>query len=98
MIHDLATSLILKGKREQEEEFFVNLFEHCNLNCPFCWQDHNSWEGIDTITSKAADIIDQLKKSPYKKVTINLMGGELFSDEVYDKYLEHYSNLVVQVE
>lgn len=83
-------SPIIENKRGAEGEFFVNLFEWCNLACPFCWQDHDKWDGVETIVDRAYDIIDRVSKDHRKFFIINLMGGELFADEVPDSVFDDY--------
>lgn len=77
-------------KRGSDQEFFINFFEACNLRCSFCWQDHNDFSGIDDIPAKAEMVLSNY--TPGKVPVINIMGGELFMDElpdsVFDDYLE----------
>jgi len=96
---DSITSLILKDKREAREEFFINLFELCNLKCSFCWQDHNDKRGMDTVRDKAQVIIDRLieRKKYTNGFDINLMGGELFFDEINDSLFDDYFYLAKKV-
>lgn len=97
MTTDSVEQRTLESKRHDEEEYFVNLFEWCNLNCPFCWQNHNSKLGLFSIESKKHDLSKLIKESPRSKHVVNLMGGELFMDEVPDWTFENYFNLVADV-
>jgi len=81
---------ILERKRNTEGEFFVNFFEYCNMRCSFCWQDHNSLAGAETIVERAYDILDRVKKDHRSNFIINLMGGELFADSLPDTLLGNY--------
>ncbi len=85
---------LVEKKRPSDGEFFVNLFEHCNLRCAFCWQNHEQWDGIDTIVDRAKDILNRVKVDLRQHFVINLMGGELFSDEVPDTAFVSYLNLL----
>jgi len=85
-----ATKAILESKRFGREEFFVNLFEYCNLACPFCWQDHDDKTGIDRIIPNAKTLIDTLERRQIKSFDCNVMGGELFCDEIPDEVFDDY--------
>lgn len=80
-------------------EIVVCFFEHCNLRCVFCPQDHDSTLGAsrEEILEKVPRIthwINSNKKSLYFK--LHLMGGELFQDywlergflEIYQEFLD----------
>ncbi len=86
--------VLLERKKNPQGEFFVNLFEWCNLSCSFCWQDHDDWSGIDSISQRAEEIVETLKKDPRTDFDINIMGGELFADEVPDQTFLDYEMLV----
>lgn len=88
---------IIEKKRSSEGEFFVNLFEWCNMNCSFCWQDHNKWDGIETIVERSVDIVERVKKDYRTYFVINLMGGELFADQIPDTIFEDYKRLVQEI-
>lgn len=94
MTRDTVTQTLLETKRSNTAEYFVNLFEHCNLRCAFCWQDHTSTVGMSTILAKAQVIIDAAIESGKTAHTINLMGGELFSDEISNDLFSDYKQLV----
>src|SRR6056300_1215207 len=79
-------------------EIIVVLFEHCNLNCVFCTQDHNSTLGWDSIEDKFPTIQsvyeNQKKFGKLDALHINFMGGELLSDQVPDEVFESYIRLL----
>lgn len=79
---------IVETKRGQNKEFFINFFERCNLRCGFCWQDHEDWTGIDTIVEKADLVINNTNDHDF--YSVNVMGGELFMDELPDSVFEDY--------
>jgi radical SAM protein with 4Fe4S-binding SPASM domain len=88
---------IIEQKKSDNGELFVNLFEWCNLNCDFCWQDHNSWNGIETIVERSVDIIHAIKSAKEPHFVVNLMGGELFADKIPDSIIKDYHKLVSEV-
>lgn len=87
---------VIAQKREDRGEFFINLFEWCNLNCSFCWQDHSSKEGLDSVVLKSSNVIEVLERDfkKYQAFDINIMGGELFFDDVDDQLFEDYFQFV----
>lgn len=89
---------LIEGKRGKEAEFFVNLFEWCNLRCSFCWQDHDKWDGIETIVSRADDISDRARIDHRGHFIINLMGGELFADQIPDYIFQDYREMVARLQ
>ncbi len=89
---------IVEKKRSSEGEFFVNLFEWCNLACSFCWQDHSKWDGIETIVERAYDIRDRVKADHRKDFVVNLMGGELFADEIPNQTFDDYYKMVLELQ
>lgn len=82
-------------------EIIVCLFDHCNLTCVFCPQEHNSKLGAsrDEIMSKVPDVvkwINENSRSTYFK--IHIMGGELFQDEWIDAgFLDHYQDFINEI-
>ena len=85
------------NKTNKEIEQFVYLFEECNLNCSFCWQDHGSKLGQDAIFDRISDIFNTIKKYPNQPHQINIMGGELFHDGISDALFEEYFRMVSAV-
>lgn len=78
------SDFILRDKRDSQQEYTIHLFEFCNLNCPFCWQDHDNIVGINTVLDKLESVDKFLKTEMRKSVVFNIMGGEIFADEIFD--------------
>ena len=97
----IAEQVINKSKRTETGEIIVTLFELCDLNCLFCNQDHNSRLGVDTVTSKFKQIkeaINELQTTKGKRsFSINIMGGEIFSDQLENSVFEDYKTLVALI-
>lgn len=93
-MNNLIPSNIVDGKRGKEGEFFVNLFEWCNMRCSFCWQDHTDWTGIETIIPRALDIAESINRDRKEYFIVNLMGGELFADEIPESTFVDYREMV----
>lgn len=88
---------LLKDKRDHREEFMITLFEKCNLTCAFCWQDHDSEEGLDTVRDKVQALVKAATKSPKSGMLFNLMGGEMFADSIFtDKMYDDYVYLITE--
>lgn len=85
---------LLKDKVTKTTEIELHLFEYCNLACTFCGQDHDSKEGMNTIREKANQVIDFMDASELSDHTVNIMGGEIFNDDIpasiFDDYLAFY--------
>lgn len=94
------SDFILAHKRESRGEFFINLFEKCNLSCSFCWQDHDDNHGMDSIKERAYDVIEVLNRDrdKYRSYDVNIMGGELFFDEVDDALFEDYFQFTMTIQ
>jgi sulfatase maturation enzyme AslB (radical SAM superfamily) len=93
----IAEKVINNTKRTETGEIIVTLFEYCDISCLFCAQDHNSMAGIDTIKDKIEPIkkaIAELQKKGKTVFTINIMGGEVFSDKLPDSVYDDYVILV----
>ena len=79
-------------------EIVCCLFEHCNFNCVFCPQNHDSvaFANEKDILAKApviANYINNNKRSRY--FSIHIMGGELFQDRWIDEgFLEIYEKFI----
>ena len=96
----VESEIIGNTKKNNEGELIVILFEYCNLACQFCTQDHSSIVGMDTILGKIESVkkaLDVLKARGKTKTTINLMGGELFADEVDDRLFDDYLSLIQSI-
>lgn len=85
---------MLQSKLPHSTEIELHLFEYCNLSCSFCGQDHDSKEGMNTIRQKAAQVIDFMDASELTNHTVNIMGGEIFNDDIppfiFDDYMAFY--------
>lgn len=90
---------ILKDKVNDSTEIELHLFTFCNLSCSFCGQDHDSTEGlsIDSIESKADLVIDFIEQSGKDSHIINIMGGEIFNDDVPDEIFEGYEKFYQKI-
>ena len=87
--------IILKKKRNLEQEYTIHLFEWCNLSCAFCWQDHNAPDGLTDIMSKLGPIGEYFREEAAEYIVLNIMGGEIFADEIFDAdMLETYKAFV----
>lgn len=78
------TDFILDHKRDKRAEFMITLFEKCNLSCAFCWQDHDDVSGMTTVRDKVSVLVNAAEDSPRQVMLYNLMGGELFADDIFD--------------
>lgn len=82
-------------------EIVVCLFEHCNLRCAFCPQDHFSIVGAsyEEITSKIEPIVKWINNNPRQQdYKIHLMGGELFQDRwIEEGFLDYYQDLITLI-
>lgn len=95
MQNEAHADFLLRDKRDNYEEYMVTLFEKCNLACSFCWQNHDDITGLDNVPSKAQSLITGAAKSTREKIVFNLMGGELFADDVFtDKMYQDYVELI----
>ncbi len=86
------------NKTNEDIEHFVYLFEECNLRCSFCWQDHDSKVGQDSIANRADDLINDIKQNPHQPHSINIMGGELFHDDISDQLFNDYKMLIIAIQ
>ena len=86
MNHNLS-QMVLRNKRDKQQEYTLHLFEKCNLSCNFCWQDHTAYVGIDTVRQKTSILCEMLDEDPNSDFVINIMGGEIFSDDVFSDKL-----------
>ena len=79
-------------------EIVVCLFEHCNLKCVFCPQDHNDILGASRkeIMAKVDPIVEWINNNPRNQAyKIHIMGGELFQDQWIDKdFLYIYDDFI----
>lgn len=93
---------VLKDKFPHSTEIELHLFEFCNLSCSFCGQDHNSKEGMESIVKKADRVIEFMHSSNLNSHTINVMGGEIFNDEIpaniFNDYITFIKNIAEAAE
>ena len=77
---------IIKSKVPDYAEIEVFFFEQCNLRCIHCFQDHESTVGMskENILAKTDIIEDFFKRTTKTEVVLNIMGGELFQDNLLE--------------
>jgi hypothetical protein len=101
MQEDISFYKVIDNKVIDWSEIVLCLFEHCNLLCAFCPQDHSSILGAseEEILNKVSTITTYIKRNDRSKhFIINTMGGELLQDTWTDKgFLDIYSKLIEQV-
>lgn len=87
---------ILASKVPDYAEIEIFFFEHCNLRCVHCFQDHDSTLGMSEqqILDKVNLIEDFFKRTPRTQVILNIMGGELFQDHLLEEYLPVYTKFI----
>lgn len=85
---------VIESKIVEDSEIVVNLFDHCNLKCSFCPQDHTSKVGAskEEILQKVDPIVKWINNNnKSENFKIHIMGGELFQDEwIEKKFLDIY--------
>jgi radical SAM protein with 4Fe4S-binding SPASM domain len=93
------TEIALARKYNNEGEFFINFFEKCNLSCSFCYQKHDDWTGIESIGFKANQLIKRAEDLglAHDGYQINMMGGELFMDDVPEETFQEYKQFIIDV-
>lgn len=91
---------IIQSKVPDYAEIEIFFFEHCNLRCVHCFQNHLSKDGMDRqrILGKLSLIEEFFRKSHKSEVILNIMGGELFQDEILSEFLPVYSDFISGVE
>jgi len=88
---------LIRSKIPQYAEVVVNFFDHCNMSCVFCPQDHNDKVGVsrEEILSKVEPIAKFINLNPSQVFHLHLMGGELFQDEFIEQgFLDHYTEFM----
>lgn len=92
---------LIENKVSAFGEIVVLFFDHCNLNCSFCPQNHSSLEGTkeEEILSKVPIVVDWINKNQKTQYfKLHIMGGELFQDHWIEKnYLQIYQKFIDQV-
>lgn len=101
MQEDISFYKVIDNKVIDWSEIVLCLFEHCNLSCAFCPQDHSNILGASEkeILNKVSTITRYIERNDRSKYfIINTMGGELLQDTWTDKgFLDIYSKLIKQV-
>lgn len=102
---DAALYSIIKEKVIDYVEVVVLFFEHCNMKCVFCPQNHDDTTGADrdSIVSKARKVVDYINQSPKDHFVLHIMGGELFQDRwieagflnIYQEFIDIIKDNVV---
>jgi len=88
---------VIKDKIPGYAEVVVNLFDHCNMRCVFCPQDHTDRTGAsrNEIMSKVPLIAGYINSNPSEAFHLHMMGGELFQDEFVDQgFLDYYKEFM----
>jgi radical SAM protein with 4Fe4S-binding SPASM domain len=88
---------ILKSKLPDASEIELHLFELCNLRCHFCGQDHEDRTGFDRILDKVEPVQKFISNNFRKHHILNIMGGEIFNDELPDAILDQYKEFATRV-
>jgi radical SAM protein with 4Fe4S-binding SPASM domain len=88
---------LLERKLPDASEIELHLFELCNLRCHFCGQDHDDRTGFDAILDKVGPVQDFIAKNPKKNHILNIMGGEIFNDELPDSIFGTYAEFAQRV-
>lgn len=93
---------IIGAKVVRYGEIVVCLFEHCNLKCVFCPQDHNSVLGAshDEIMDKVEPIVNWINNNSRKQsYKIHIMGGELFQDQWIEQgFIDTYEDFIKAID
>lgn len=88
---------VIKDKIPGYAEIVVNLFDHCNMRCVFCPQDHTDRTGAsrEEIMSKVPLIAGYINSNPSSAFHLHVMGGELLQDEFVDLgFLTYYTEFM----
>lgn len=92
---------VIDSKVIDHGEIVICLFEHCNMQCSFCPQDHNSLIGAsrEKILGKVPKIVEWIKDNKRsKQFKLHLMGGELFQDIwIEQDFIQTYQELIDQI-
>lgn len=89
---------LLADKRNQAIEIVVEFFDHCNLKCVFCWQDHDAKKSIHDITDHIEKAIGIMANFSNERFDVCMMGGEVFNDDLDDKMFEIYEQEILRIE
>lgn len=87
---------VIESKIPDSGELEIFFFEECNLRCIHCFQDHESKIGQskEQILSKLDVIRDFFNTNTKYHYILNIMGGELFQDHLFDEYLPIYDEFI----
>lgn len=88
---------IIENKIIDYVEVVVLFFEHCNMKCVFCPQNHDDTTGAnrEDIVNKAQLVVDYINTSSKQQFVIHIMGGELFQDHwITQGFIEVYQEFV----
>lgn len=80
-------------------EVCVILFDKCNLNCEFCFEEHTHIISQEEILNIIKSLLDQLDEEITQKPWLNefvfrIWGGEVFGDFVPDEYFKTYQEIL----
>lgn len=95
-----VSDILNSSKNNKHGELIVILFEYCNLSCLMCSQNHSDKTGMFQIRDKIEYVkksIDGIRAKGKTSVIINIMGGELFADQLPDSIFDDYSFLIESV-
>lgn len=98
MNKDQFLSNLLSRKLPDSSEIELHLFELCNLRCQFCGQDHEDKTGFDLILEKAGPVKEFIFKNNKTSHILNIMGGEIFNDELPDAIIKKYEELALDID
>lgn len=92
---------LIASKIVNHSEIVVCLFDHCNLRCTFCPQDHESLIGAsrEEILNKVGTITNWINNSMRSNIVkIHIMGGELFQDQwIKEGFIAHYQDFLESI-
>lgn len=84
-------------------EIVIGLFDHCNMRCSFCFQDHENKEGLsrEEILAKVPIVLNFINNNTRSKYfKMHLMGGEIFQDFLIDNFFldiyQEFYNLIIE--
>lgn len=98
--NDYPLYKVIKSKIPEYAEIVVNFFDHCNLRCVFCPQEHEDLVGAtrQEILSKVDLVVQFMHNNPSPDFHIHAMGGELFQDQFIEQgFLDIYQEFVDEV-
>jgi len=90
-------SQLLRNKLPVGSEIELHLFELCNLRCHFCGQDHEDKTGFNEILNKINPVVEFIKNNSTQTHILNIMGGEIFNDDLSDAVFDDYFTLAYSI-